>query len=261
MCPGVEGPNLAAAALAAYREATGWDAPPQRLEIDKRVPVAAGMGGGSSDAAAALRLAAHAAGRPDDERLRDLAFALGADVPALLDAEPALAWGAGEHVERLPALPSHAVLVLPAAAPLSTAAVFAEADRLGLGRPPEALRAPRGCPRLGPRRRVPRAARCSSTTSSRPRSRSRPPSHTLADARGGAGAEHALVAGSDDGDVRRLPGRRQPGALPAAAAAALAVVPRVVIARPVGPRSPRHKPKGTVLRFGQLCGGCGRVSA
>ena len=63
VCPGVDGPNLAGRALAAFRAATGWDAPPQRLEIVKRVPIAAGMGGGSADAAAALRLAAHAAGR------------------------------------------------------------------------------------------------------------------------------------------------------------------------------------------------------
>ena len=47
-----------------YRAASGWDGPPLRLTIVKRVPVAAGMGGGSGDAAAALRLAAHAAGRP-----------------------------------------------------------------------------------------------------------------------------------------------------------------------------------------------------
>ena len=62
VCPGVEGENLAARALALFREATGWNAPPQRLSIVKRVPVAGGMGGGSGDAAAALRLAAHAAG-------------------------------------------------------------------------------------------------------------------------------------------------------------------------------------------------------
>src|SRR4051812_33190534 len=53
VCPGVEGPNLAAAALRAFREATGWDGPPVRLTIEKRAPVAAGLGGGSGDAAAA----------------------------------------------------------------------------------------------------------------------------------------------------------------------------------------------------------------
>jgi 4-diphosphocytidyl-2-C-methyl-D-erythritol kinase len=71
VCPGVEGPNLAAAALAAFRTATGWDDPPQRLEIRKRVPIAAGMGGGSGDAAAALRLAAAAAGVDDEALLHE----------------------------------------------------------------------------------------------------------------------------------------------------------------------------------------------
>jgi 4-diphosphocytidyl-2-C-methyl-D-erythritol kinase len=196
VCPGVAGPNLAAAALAAYREATGWDAPPQRLEIEKRVPVAAGMGGGSSDAAAALRLAAHAAGRPDDERLPAIAFALGADVPALLAAEPALAWGAGEHVERLPALAPHAMLVLPASEPLSTAAVFAEADRLGLGRPADELAA-----RLADARAWARAGGPPDgallVNDLEPATLALAPAvgQTLADART-AGADHVLVAGS-----------------------------------------------------------------
>ena len=56
ICPGVEGENLAARALAALRE-RGWDVPPLRIEIEKRTPVAAGLGGGSADAAAVLRLA------------------------------------------------------------------------------------------------------------------------------------------------------------------------------------------------------------
>ena len=62
LCAGVEGDNLALAALAAFRERTGWRGAPVRLEIDKRIPVAAGMAGGSADAGAALRLAARAAG-------------------------------------------------------------------------------------------------------------------------------------------------------------------------------------------------------
>src|SRR3954471_19953356 len=77
VCPGVEGPNLALDALRAFRAATGWDGPPQRITIAKRVPVAAGMGGGSGDAAAALRLAARAAGVEDDDLLRRLAATLG----------------------------------------------------------------------------------------------------------------------------------------------------------------------------------------
>ncbi len=143
LCPGVEGPNLAADALAAYREAAGWDAPAQRLTIVKRVPVAAGMGGGSGDAAAALRLAAHAAGRPGDPLLYELAAALGSDVPFQLAPGRALATHTGTHVEALPGvgdLPL-AFVIVPVDAGLSAAEVYREADRLGLARPPEELTA------------------------------------------------------------------------------------------------------------------------
>ncbi|HEX2702471.1 MAG TPA: hypothetical protein VHM72_03455, partial [Solirubrobacteraceae bacterium] len=83
-CPGLEGPNLAERAIAAFREATGWDGPPQRLEIEKRIPIAAGLGGGSADAAAALRLLARRAGRGSDAELLAIASSLGADVPSQL---------------------------------------------------------------------------------------------------------------------------------------------------------------------------------
>jgi 4-diphosphocytidyl-2-C-methyl-D-erythritol kinase len=141
VCPEVEGENLAARALAAYRKVSGWDAPPQRLTIAKRVPIAGGMGGGSSDAAAALRLAATAAGRSDDPLLARLAATLGADVPALLRPGLKLVTGAGEHVRGLPDLERFWLIVLPLREPLSTADVFAEADRLGLSRPASELEA------------------------------------------------------------------------------------------------------------------------
>ncbi len=128
LCPGVQGENLAARALAALRE-QGWDRPPLRVEIEKRIPVAAGLGGGSADAAAVLRLAQGAVGD-----LETLAAELGADVPSQLAPALALVRGAGERLERLPAPPSHAVVLLPGGGGLSTADVFAEADRLGLGR-------------------------------------------------------------------------------------------------------------------------------
>lgn len=140
VCAGVEGPNLAGAALAAFRAATGWDAAPQRLTIVKRVPVAAGMGGGSGDAAAALRLAARASGLGGDALLHELATALGADVPAQVRPGRALATGAGEHVERLSTSGPLGVLVLPGAGALSTAAVYREADRQGLARDATELR-------------------------------------------------------------------------------------------------------------------------
>ena len=128
VCEGVEGENLAARALAGLRE-RGWRRGPLRIEIAKRIPVAAGLGGGSADAAAVLRLAAgEVAG------LEELAAELGADVPSQLDPTLALVRGAGETVARLPRPEPHAVVLLPGGGGLSTAEVFAEADRLGLGR-------------------------------------------------------------------------------------------------------------------------------
>ena len=135
VCAGVQGPNLAAVALEALR-ARGWERPPVRIEIEKRIPVAAGLGGGSADAAAVLRLA-----RADVAGVGEIAAALGADVPSQLDPAFALVGGAGERIEKLPAPAPHAVVLLPGGGGLSTAAVFAEADRLGLGRDEEELAA------------------------------------------------------------------------------------------------------------------------
>jgi 4-diphosphocytidyl-2-C-methyl-D-erythritol kinase len=133
VCPGVEGENLAARALAGLRE-RGWEREPLRIEIEKKVPVAAGLGGGSGDAAAVLRLAA---GEVAD--LPELALELGADVPSQLRPSLALVRGAGERLESLPEPAEHAAVLLPGGGGLSTAAVFAEADRLGLGHDPEEL--------------------------------------------------------------------------------------------------------------------------
>jgi 4-diphosphocytidyl-2-C-methyl-D-erythritol kinase len=140
LCAGIEGENLAARALTALRK-RGWDGPSLRIEIEKRIPVAAGLGGGSADAAAILRLARKPL-RGDSTRIPDLdeiAASLGADVPSQLVPALALVQGAGERVERLPEPAPHAVVLLPGGGGLSTADVFAEADRLGLGRSEEEL--------------------------------------------------------------------------------------------------------------------------
>jgi 4-diphosphocytidyl-2-C-methyl-D-erythritol kinase len=134
VCPGVEGPNLAGRALAAFRAATGWDAPPQRLTIRKRVPVAAGMGGGSGDAAGALRLAAHAAGGAPRELLLELAAALGGDVPSQVEPGRTLMTGAGERVRRLPEEGALALAILPSPHALSTPDVYRAFDALGAAR-------------------------------------------------------------------------------------------------------------------------------
>jgi 4-diphosphocytidyl-2-C-methyl-D-erythritol kinase len=133
VCAEVEGPNLAADALAAIP-----DRVPLRLTIVKRIPVAAGLGGGSADAAAVLRLAG--AELPDDQLLA-IAARLGADVPAQLRPGRSLATGAGEMVERFAPPPPFGVLVLPSAHALSTADVYREADRRELPRGPADLAA------------------------------------------------------------------------------------------------------------------------
>ena len=140
LCPSVEGENLAARALEALRR-EGWNGPRLRIEIEKRIPIAAGLGGGSADAAAVLRLARDAAieGGEAVPDLARIAAGLGADVPSQLDPALALVRGAGERIEALPAPVPHAAVLLPSGGGLSTAAVFAEADRLGLGRPAEEL--------------------------------------------------------------------------------------------------------------------------
>lgn len=137
VCPGVEGENLAIRALEALRRA-GWDGPPVRIEIEKRIPVAGGMAGGSADAAATLRLAmALAPGRP--EEVETIAAALGADVPSQLAPGVAVGTGAGEVVERGEPMAQHAYVVVPSERELSTPEVFREADRLALPRSAEEL--------------------------------------------------------------------------------------------------------------------------
>lgn len=133
VCPQVEGPNLVEAALAGLR-ARGWNRGPARIEIEKRIPVAAGLAGGSADAAALLRLA-----RDDVGEVGDLAAELGADVASQLDPTLALVGGAGEAVEPLPAPRHFGVVLVPDETGLSTAQVYAEADRMGLGRQPDEL--------------------------------------------------------------------------------------------------------------------------
>ncbi len=133
-CPGVDGVNLVETAIAAFRAATGWRGDPVRISVDKRIPVAAGMAGGSADAGAALRLLARASGIEDRELLHEIATGLGADVPAQVKPGRVLATGAGEQIERVPGVPRYGVLVVPAAGALLTANVFREADRLGLPR-------------------------------------------------------------------------------------------------------------------------------
>jgi 4-diphosphocytidyl-2-C-methyl-D-erythritol kinase len=134
ICPGVDGENLATLALQRFRDRTGWTGRPVRLRIEKRIPIAAGMAGGSADAGAALRLVARAAGIDNDALLRTIGAELGADVAAQVRPRRYLATGAGERLTPLPPPAPYGVLVLPSHAELSTADVYREFDRLGLQR-------------------------------------------------------------------------------------------------------------------------------
>ena len=117
-------------ALAALAAAAGVE-PRWRATIVKRIPVAAGLGGGSSDAATALRLANATLAAPlHPERLHSLAATLGADVPFFLGDGPQLGRGDGSELEPLE-LPQDywIVLALPAGAVKeSTAAVYRSFD-------------------------------------------------------------------------------------------------------------------------------------
>lgn len=242
-CPGVEGDNLAADALTAYRAVTGWTGPPLKLTIAKHVPVAAGMGGGSGDAAAALRLAAHAAGRPDDPVLRALAPRLGADVPAQIEPARALVTGVGDDVRALPEPAPFGVLVLPGRTGLSTRDVYAQADRMGLGRSTEDLR-DRETEVRGTATALPFALLHNDLQAA---ARALVPAidETLSDARA-AGADHAMVTGSGPTVVGLFTGRDGLRRAQAAAAelAGSGAHPRAVAAGPAGPRfgSPRPGP-------------------
>jgi 4-diphosphocytidyl-2-C-methyl-D-erythritol kinase len=131
--PGVPGPNIAAAALAAFRERFGWDGPPVRLTVEKRIPLAAGLGGGSADAGAVLRLVLAASGlEPPSAELIELALGLGADVPSQLEPARQLVGGAGEQLEPLGATGRLALVLLAGAGELRTGDVYARADELGL---------------------------------------------------------------------------------------------------------------------------------
>lgn len=103
--------NLAYRAAAAYTNATGW---PQgfAIEIDKRIPVGGGLGGGSADAGAVLRALDALSPNPLGDRLIEIATPLGADVPFMTIENPmALAWSRGERLLALRAPAARPVLL------------------------------------------------------------------------------------------------------------------------------------------------------
>jgi 4-diphosphocytidyl-2-C-methyl-D-erythritol kinase len=121
--------NLVLRAVRALGDAVGRGEPGLAFELDKRLPVAAGLGGGSSDAGAALKLARDALNLPlDDAALADIARIVGADGPMCLHARAAWAEGIGERLTFEPALPSLPALLVNPGVPSPTGAVYRAYD-------------------------------------------------------------------------------------------------------------------------------------
>jgi 4-diphosphocytidyl-2-C-methyl-D-erythritol kinase len=123
--------NIVTRALMELSRATGVE-PQWKAAIEKRIPIAAGLGGGSSDAAAALRIANEMLDDPlDDKDLLTLAASLGSDVPFFLTLGTQLGTGDGSTLERIELPRDYTVLLLfpNGAVKESTAAVYARFDR------------------------------------------------------------------------------------------------------------------------------------
>ncbi len=121
--------NLAIRAANELARAAGKaKVPPTKLTLVKRIPVAAGLGGGSADAAAALRLLNRAWGvNLDEARLAELAPRLGADVPMCLASRPLVAGGIGEKITPVTGMPALPIVLAHPGVPVQ--------DRRGLRQP------------------------------------------------------------------------------------------------------------------------------
>lgn len=122
--------NLVWRAAARFCERTGYTAR-IRIGLRKAIPAGAGLGGGSSDAAATLRgLAALSGLAIDADELSKWALELGADVPFFLAPGPAFVSGIGERIERLAGLPALPLVLVNPAKTLATADVYRTADQM-----------------------------------------------------------------------------------------------------------------------------------
>ena len=122
--------NLTArAAEALFGSTKERQLPAARLVLTKRIPIAAGLGGGSADAAAALRLL-NRYWQLDlsDAQLQEIGLDLGADVPMCVVSRPVVAGGIGEQLSQARGIPSLPVVLVNPSIPVSTASVFARLD-------------------------------------------------------------------------------------------------------------------------------------
>jgi 4-diphosphocytidyl-2-C-methyl-D-erythritol kinase len=127
----LDGGNLVLRARDALRKEAGLqDTPPVAIRLEKNLPVAAGIGGGSSDAAAVLRGLIQIWNLDiDNAVLARIGLALGADVPMCLAAQPLVAGGIGDELEILPDFPSLGLVLVHPGVTVSTAAIFAALEQ------------------------------------------------------------------------------------------------------------------------------------
>lgn len=130
-----EGDNLVLRAVRALGAAAGIGEPGLAITLDKQLPVAAGLGGGSSDAGAVLKLARDVFDLPfDDAALAEIAASLGADGPMCLHGRAAWAEGRGDVLTFETALPPLPALLVNSGVPSSTGAVYRAFDAQPAGR-------------------------------------------------------------------------------------------------------------------------------
>jgi 4-diphosphocytidyl-2-C-methyl-D-erythritol kinase len=135
-----QGDNLVLRALRALGAAAGIGEPPLAVTLDKRLPIAAGLGGGSSDAAVALRLADQALALGLDETaLTEVSRVIGADGPMCLRGRTAWAEGIGDVLTDAPEMPALFAVLINPGVPSPTGAVYRAYDDRG---PREADRPP-----------------------------------------------------------------------------------------------------------------------
>ena len=121
--------NLCGKAVYAYCKAAGMDVPGLVVHLEKHIPVAAGMGGGSADCATVLRLLQERFHALTQEQLESAAFSLGADVPFFLNPRPSHVTGAGEHHTPVDGLPERLPILLAAPQfPVSAAWAYKHMD-------------------------------------------------------------------------------------------------------------------------------------
>ena len=134
--------NLCVKAAEAFLESTGLDHG-FTISLMKRIPHGAGLGGGSSDAAAVLRGLNELFDHPlVDEELHQIAAALGSDVPFFLEEWPAWCRGRGELLEAAPALPKRKILLIKPPFPVPTAWAYRRYEELKANQPDPSIISP-----------------------------------------------------------------------------------------------------------------------